>query len=61
MRLALHILVAIIFGAYFADVGWDGSKVVSNFGFLMANIIYLAYTSMMPGILRCKYIFTKYF
>ncbi|KAJ1527302.1 hypothetical protein ONE63_008822 [Megalurothrips usitatus] len=52
LKLALHFVVGIIFGLYFADAGWDGSKTISNFGFFMCTCVYLCYTSMMPAVLR---------
>lgn len=54
LKLALHLFVGIIFGLYFADAGWDGSKTISNFGFMMCSCVYLAYTAMMPAVLRCE-------
>lgn len=47
-------MVGIVFGLYFADAGWDGSKTISNFGFFMCTCVYLGYTSMMPAVLRCE-------
>lgn len=52
LKLLLHILCAIVIGLYFGDSGVNASKSISNIGFLLVNIVYIWYTTMMPGVLR---------
>lgn len=52
LKLILHFLVGILLGLLFIDAGGDGSKTVSNVGYLLITSVYLCYTSMMPAVLR---------
>ncbi|XP_066601383.1 ATP-binding cassette subfamily G member 4 [Prorops nasuta] len=52
LKLVLHFLVGIILGLLFVDAGEDGSKTISNVGFLLVTVVYLCYTSMMPAVLK---------
>lgn len=52
LKLVLHFLVAVLLGLMFTDAGRDGSKTISNVGFFLCCIVYLAYTSMMPAVLK---------
>ncbi|KAI5643361.1 ABC-2 type transporter domain-containing protein [Phthorimaea operculella] len=56
LRLFAHILVGFLIGALYYDIGDDGSKVLSNLGFLFFNMLFLMYTSMTITILSCEYI-----
>uniref|UniRef100_A0A1B6BZG2 ABC transporter domain-containing protein n=1 Tax=Clastoptera arizonana TaxID=38151 RepID=A0A1B6BZG2_9HEMI len=51
LRLFAHILVGILIGALYYDIGNDGAKVLSNLGFLFFNMLFLMYTSMTITIL----------
>ncbi|XP_053613203.1 ATP-binding cassette sub-family G member 1-like isoform X3 [Plodia interpunctella] len=51
LRLFAHILVGFLIGALYYDIGNDGSKVLSNLGFLFFNMLFLMYTSMTITIL----------
>ena len=55
LRLFAHILVGFLIGALYYDIGNDGSKVLSNLGFLFFNMLFLMYTSMTITILSCEY------
>ena len=57
LRLFAHILVGFLIGALYYDIGDDGSKVLSNLGFLFFNMLFLMYTSMTITILSCEYIY----
>lgn len=57
LRLFAHILVGLLIGALYYDIGNDGAKVLSNLGFLFFNMLFIMYTSMTITILSCKYIF----
>ncbi len=35
-----------------SDSGSNASKSISNVGFLYGNLLYIWYTTMMPGVLR---------
>lgn len=52
LKLFLHVLCAVVIGVYFGDSGINASKSISNIGFLLINVVYLWYTTMMPGVLR---------
>lgn len=51
LRLFAHILVGILIGSLYYDIGNDGHKVLSNLGFLFFNMLFLMYTSMTITIL----------
>ncbi|XP_018565251.1 ATP-binding cassette sub-family G member 4 isoform X1 [Anoplophora glabripennis] len=51
LRLFAHILVGFLIGALYFKIGNDGSKVLSNLGFLFFNMLFLMYTSMTITIL----------
>nr|XP_022913355.1 ATP-binding cassette sub-family G member 1-like isoform X1 [Onthophagus taurus] len=52
LRLALHTLIGTFLGIIFLNYGSDGSKSVSNAGFLLITSAYLTYTAMMPAVLK---------
>lgn len=51
LRLFAHILVGLLIGALYYDIGNDGAKVLSNLGFLFFNMLFIMYTSMTITIL----------
>lgn len=61
LRLFAHILVGLLIGALYYDIGNDGAKVLSNLGFLFFNMLFLMYTSMTITILSCKLYFKNIF
>lgn len=54
LKLGMHILSAIMIGLFFGDSGINATKQISNVGMIMIHCVYLWYTTIMPGILRCK-------
>lgn len=55
LKLALHILCATLIGLMYGDSGSNASKSIENVGFLLIGIAYLWYTTVMPGVLKCKF------
>ncbi|XP_076239723.1 ATP-binding cassette subfamily G member 4 isoform X1 [Calliopsis andreniformis] len=51
LRLFAHVLVGLLIGTLYYDIGNDGAKVLSNLGFLFFNMLFLMYTSMTITIL----------
>lgn len=46
-------------GLFFGDAGDNANKSISNIGLMMINLVYLWYTTMMPGVLRCMNSYTE--
>lgn len=54
LKLMLHILCATLIGVLYGDSGSNASKSIENVGFLLIGVAYLWYTTVMPGVLKCK-------
>lgn len=52
LKISLHIFLGIIIGGLFLNVGNDGSKSLSNFGFCFACLIILLYVPMCPVLMN---------
>ncbi|XP_021939664.1 ATP-binding cassette sub-family G member 1 isoform X4 [Zootermopsis nevadensis] len=52
LKVLLHILVGGLLGALFLDGGNNGSRTISNLGYLFCCVVYLSYTTMLPTIIR---------
>ncbi|CAG9785456.1 unnamed protein product [Diatraea saccharalis] len=52
LKVLLHIFIGVMLGLLFEKAGNDGSKTISNLGYLIVSIAYLCYTSLMPAVLR---------
>ncbi|KAJ8976168.1 hypothetical protein NQ317_002056 [Molorchus minor] len=52
LKLILHVLVGLFLGITFLNAGTDASKVVNNLGLMFCSVVYLAYTSLMPSVLK---------
>lgn len=61
LRFLSHVIVGILIGLIYFDIGNDGSKVMSNAGCLFFTIMFTMFTAMMPTILTCKNIIYKIF
>jgi len=55
LKVLLHILVGGILGGLFLDDGNNGSRTVSNLGYLFICVVYLSYTTLLPAVIRCKF------
>lgn len=55
LKLVLHILCATLIGLLYGDSGSNASKSIENVGFLLIGVAYLWYTTVMPGVLKCKH------
>lgn len=52
LKLAVHIMCAILIGLLYGDSGSNATKSISNVGLFIFGIAYLWYTTMMPGIVK---------
>lgn len=52
LKLVLHLLVGTVFGLNFTGAGNDASKTFNNVSYLFCTNLYLAYTAIMPAVLR---------
>lgn len=50
----MHLFVGMFLGLFFQKCGDDASKVITNLGFLLCGVVYIAYTALMPAVLKCK-------
>lgn len=55
LKLLMHVLVGLFLGVVYQNCGWDASKTINNLGLHMCGLAYIAYTSIMPAVLKCKY------
>lgn len=54
LRIYMHILLGLLIGLLFWNMGNDASKALYNFGFCFTIIIAFMYIPMMPILLECK-------
>lgn len=52
LKLLITFLVAILLGLLFEHCGDDGSKTISNLGFLVISLVYSIYTTLIPAVLK---------
>nr|ASU47348.1 ABCG4 [Cnaphalocrocis medinalis] len=52
LKVLLHIVIGVLLGLLFEQAGNDGSKTISNLGYLIVSVAYLCYTSLMPAVLK---------
>lgn len=55
LRLLSHVVIGILLGLIYYDIGNDAAKVMSNAGCLFFITLFTMFTSMMPTILTCEY------
>lgn len=52
--MVLYAVLGVILGAFYLNMGQDGSKVIFNFGFCYTCVIAFLYLPLMPVLLNCK-------
>ncbi|XP_065090174.1 ATP-binding cassette sub-family G member 1 [Ochlerotatus camptorhynchus] len=52
LKLFFHVVCAVVVGLMFGDSGVNGTKSVSNIASFLVHILYLWYTTLMPGVLK---------
>ncbi|XP_053665593.1 ATP-binding cassette sub-family G member 1 [Anopheles marshallii] len=55
LKLFVHIVCAIVIGLLFGDSGINATKSISNVASFMVHVLYLWYTTLMPGVLKYPY------
>lgn len=55
LRVYMHILLGLLIGSLFWDMGNDASKTLYNFGFCFTIMIFFMYIPMMPILLECEF------
>lgn len=53
--MAVHIIVGILVGLIYLDVGDEATKVYSNLGHIYFDQLFLMFTALMATILTCTY------
>lgn len=53
MRLLSHLVIGVLLGLIYYDIGNNAAKVMSNAGCLFFTTMFTMFTSMMPTILTC--------
>lgn len=54
LRFIMHIILGLVVGGIYWQIGNDGSKQLFNFGFCFTIIIAFLYIPMMPNLLECE-------
>lgn len=54
LRLISHLIIGVLLGLIFYDVGNDAAKVQSNAGCIFFMALFTMFSGMMPTILTCK-------
>lgn len=52
-----HIVVGILIGALYYDIGDEASEAYSNAGCVFFTVMFLMFTALMPTILTCMFNF----
>jgi len=55
LRLAAHVVVGIVMGLLYWDVGNDATRIYNNVGLLFFNQMFILFTAMMPTVLTCNW------
>ena len=55
LRFVAHVVVGILMGLLYWNVGDDAAQIYNNAGLLFFTQLFLLFTAMMPTVLTCKY------
>nr|CAD7578151.1 unnamed protein product [Timema californicum] len=53
MRLVMHLLIGVLIGVLYYQIGNEANHVIDNFGFLMSCIMFLMFTAFSSMVLTC--------
>lgn len=54
LRIAAHVLIALMFGYLYSGVGKDADTVYGNYVYLYGSMLFVVYTGKMSVTLSCK-------
>lgn len=54
LRFVLHLIVGIMMGLLYWQIGDDAALVFNNAGLLFFNMFFILFSSMMPTIITCQ-------
>ena len=54
LRFLAHVVVGVLMGLLYWDVGDDAARIYNNAGLLFFNQLFLLFTAMMPTVLTCN-------
>lgn len=54
-RLLSHVLIALLFGYLYCDVGKGANTILANYVYLYGSLLLIVYTGKMSVTLSCKY------
>lgn len=55
IRFSIHVLVGLLFGHIYQDVGNKGSAMLDNYRYLVVTVVFLLYTSYHSLFITCKF------
>lgn len=59
IRFIAQIVVGLLMGTVFYNLGNEASKVTSNTSFLFFSLMFIFFSNSMPTVQSCKYFFLK--
>jgi ATP-binding cassette, subfamily G (WHITE), member 4 len=54
MRLVVHVVVAILVGFLYWQIGDDAAAIFNNVGMIFFNMLFIMAAAMMPTVLTCQ-------
>ncbi|EDS38499.1 ABC transporter family protein [Culex quinquefasciatus] len=55
LRITGHLGMGLLIGAIYYNIGNDGAKILSNLGFILLSILFIAFVNGMSSVLTCKH------